>query len=156
MQNSFHVRRRRALAAVVACLSTGAAPSAVAQSAKRPIVQPVPATPEAFMQRAHALADEARRRGDGGYGAVIVKEGRIVGEAGSRVVTHHDPTAHGEIEAIRDACRRLGTTDLSGARMYGNARACPMCESGAYWARLERLLSRAASSDGGAPRLGRC
>jgi tRNA(Arg) A34 adenosine deaminase TadA len=92
-----------------------------------------------FGRRAIELRDEAVRAGDQPYGAVVVKDGKIVGEAPSRVVTGRDPTAHAEMEAIRDAARRLGTRDLSGCELYGSSPACRMCEAAAYWANIARL-----------------
>jgi len=92
-----------------------------------------------FAQRAAELRDEAVRSGDQPYGAVVVKDGKIVGEAPSRVVTAKDPTAHAEMEAIRDAARRLGTRDLSGCELYGSSPACRMCEAAAYWANISRM-----------------
>jgi len=94
--------------------------------------------------------------GDQGYGAVIVKDGRIVAETPSRVVANGDPTAHAEMEAIRQAARRLGTGDLAGAVMYGSARACAMCETAAYWAKVDRLAFGSGATDGGSPRYRRC
>ena len=84
---------------------------------------------------------------------MLVRGGRIVGEGVSAVVTTPDPTAHAEMQAIRDAARRLGTRDLSGCEMYGTARACPMCQAGAYWAGVSRLWYGETIADGGAPRL---
>jgi len=95
----------------------------------------------------------AIERGDQPYGAVVVQGGRIVGEAPSAVVTDNDPTAHAEMQAIRDAARRLRTHDLTGCEMYGSSRACPMCEAGAYWARLAGMYYGASIVDAGAPRL---
>jgi tRNA(Arg) A34 adenosine deaminase TadA len=69
----------------------------------------------------------------------VVKDGKIVGEAPSRVLTNQDPTAHAEMEAIRDAARKLGTRDLSGCELYGSSPACRMCEAAAYWANIARL-----------------
>jgi tRNA(Arg) A34 adenosine deaminase TadA len=92
-----------------------------------------------FIGRANELRDEAVRSGDQPYGAVVVKDGKIVGEAPSRVVTAKDPTAHAEMEAIRDAARRLGTRDLSGCELFGSSPACRMCEAAAYWAGISRL-----------------
>lgn len=117
------------------------------------IIQPVPPTREAFMRRAFEMRRIATERGDQPYGAVIVRGGRIVGEGVSAVVTTPDPTAHAEMQAIRDAARRLRTRDLSGCEMYGTSRACPMCEAGAYWAGVARLWYGEAIADGGAPRL---
>jgi tRNA(Arg) A34 adenosine deaminase TadA len=92
-------------------------------------------------------------RVDQPYGAVIVKSGRIVGEGVSEVVTAGDPTAHAELQAIRDAARPLGTRDLSGCDLYGTSPACPMCEGGAYWARITRMYRGTAITDAGPPRL---
>jgi tRNA(Arg) A34 adenosine deaminase TadA len=106
-----------------------------------------------FMRRAFELRRLAVERGDQPYGAVIVREGRIVGEGVSAVITTPDPTAHAEMQAIRDAARRLKTRDLAGAEMYGTSRACPMCEAAAYWAGISRLWYGESSAGGAAPRL---
>jgi tRNA(Arg) A34 adenosine deaminase TadA len=108
------------------------------------------------MRRAIAMRDAASRAGDQPYGAVIVKDNRIVGEAPSRVVTGTDPTAHAEMEAIRDAARRLGTRDLSGCEIYASTRPCPMCEAASYWAGIARIHHGADAADAGPPRLSRC
>lgn len=105
------------------------------------------------MERAFEMRRRATERGDQPYGAVIVKGGVIVGEGVSAVVTGNDPTAHAEMQAIRDAARRLGTGNLSGCDMYGTSRACPMCEAGAYWARLATMYYGASIADAGAPKL---
>ena len=117
------------------------------------IVQPRVAGPEGLMERAFEMRRRAIERGDQPYGAIVAKGGRIVGEGVSAVVTDRDPTAHAEMQAIRDAARRLGTSDLSGCRMYGTSRACPMCEAGAYWARIAGMYYGASIVDAGAPRL---
>src|SRR5262245_25384226 len=124
-----------------------------AAAAEQPIAQPAEASPRTFPARALALRDAAIAAGDQGYGAVIVRDGRIVGEAPSRVVINRDPTAHAEMEAIRDAARRLGTRDLSGAVMYGSSSACPMCRAAAYWANIAGLYYGAGPTDGGKPGL---
>lgn len=103
--------------------------------------------------RAHALRRLAIERGDQPYGAVVVRGDRIVGLGVSAVVTSGDPTAHAEMQAIRDAARRLGTRDLAGCELYGSARACPMCEAAAYWARIDRLRHGDDATDDGPPRL---
>lgn len=105
------------------------------------------------MERAFELRRRAIERGDQPYGAVVVKDGSIVGEGVSAVVTDRDPTAHAEMQAIRDAARRLGTGDLSGCVMYGTSKACPMCEAAAYWARISRMYYGASVADAGPPRL---
>lgn len=91
--------------------------------------------------------------GDQPYDAVVVKHGRVVGEGVSALITAGDPTAHAEMQAIRDAARRRGTRDLSGCELDGSSRACPMCEAGAYWAGIARLFHGSPPADGGAPRL---
>ena len=103
------------------------------------------------MQRARALRDQAVRSGDQPYGAVILRGEQIVGEAPSRVVTAGDPTAHAEMEAIRDAARRLRSRDLSGCVLVSTSRPCRMCEAAAGWARIERMVHGDALTDAGAP-----
>lgn len=120
------------------------------------LVQPAVPGRDAFLDRAHALRDAAVQAGDQPYGALVVSDGRIVGEARSRVVTVGDPTAHAELEAVRDACRRLGTRNLAGCELYSSARPCPMCEAAAYWAGIGRMIHGRPGVDAGAPRLARC
>lgn len=144
-------RRMLPLAAVGGLVS-----SARLARAQTPIPQPASPGPRAFMDRAFELAQQAGAAGDGSFGAVIVRGERIVGEAPSRVRTSIDPTAHAEIEAIRDAARRLGTADLSGCTMYGSFRPCPMCETAAMWARIDRFHFGRDVADGGAPRSRNC
>jgi tRNA(Arg) A34 adenosine deaminase TadA len=103
------------------------------------------------MQRARDLRDQAMRDGDQPYGAVVLREDRIVGEAPSRVVTAADPTAHAEMEAIRDAARRLGKRDLSGCVLVSTSRPCRMCEAAAAWAHITRMVHGDALIDAGAP-----
>jgi tRNA(Arg) A34 adenosine deaminase TadA len=86
-------------------------------------------------------------RTGGPFGAVIVMNQKVVATAGNRVLSDHDPTAHAEISAIRAACRRLGTHDLSGAVLYTSCECCPMCYSAAYWARISRVFYAAALTD---------
>jgi tRNA(Arg) A34 adenosine deaminase TadA len=75
----------------------------------------------------------------GPFGAVIVKNGRIIGRGWNRVTSKNDPTAHAEVEAIRNACRNLGTFDLSGAEIYTSCEPCPMCLAAIYWAHLDHI-----------------
>lgn len=105
------------------------------------------------MQRAFEMRRIAVERGDQAYGAVIVRGGSVVGEGVSAVITIPDPTAHAEMQAIRDAARHLNTRDLSGCELYGTSRACPMCEAGAYWAGVARMWYGEGIVDAGAPRL---
>lgn len=103
------------------------------------------------MQRARALRDEAVRSGDQAYGAVVLRGEQIVGEGPSRVVTAGDPTAHAEMEAIRDAARRLRSRDLSGCVLVSTSRPCRMCEAAAGWARIERMVHGDGLADAGRP-----
>lgn len=103
------------------------------------------------MQRARVLRDQAARSGDQAFGAVVLRGDDIVGEAPSRVVTAGDPTAHAEMEAIRDAARRLGSRDLSGCVLVSTSRPCRMCEAAAGWARISRMVHGDALTDAGAP-----
>ena len=92
------------------------------------------------MRRALALARMRMEAGAGGpFGAVIVKDGRIIAEGWNQVTSANDPTAHAEIMAIRNACAALGTFQLSGCRIYASCEPCPMCLGAIYWARLERI-----------------
>jgi tRNA(Arg) A34 adenosine deaminase TadA len=109
-----------------------------------------------FMARAMEMRQLAVARGDQPFGAVIVRDGQIVGEGASAVLTAPDPTAHGEVQAIRDAARRLGTAQLTGCDLYTTFRPCPMCEAAAYWAGIARIFHGDAITDAGAPRAGRC
>lgn len=114
------------------------------------------ASNKSAMEAAERMRELALQQGDRGYGAAVVKDGRVVAAAPSRVITNGDPTAHAETEAIRDAARALGTRDLSGCTLYSTSRACPMCEAAAYWANIDGMRYGADSADAGAPQLGRC
>lgn len=101
------------------------------------------------------MRDLAVTQGDRGYGAIVVHVAskKIVAQTPSRVVTNGDPSAHAEMEAIRDAARHLGLRDLSGHAMYSSSRPCPMCEAAAYWANLDALYFGRSATSGGAPKL---
>ncbi len=93
-----------------------------------------------FMRRAIELARQGMRAGAGGpFGAVVVKDGEIVGEGWNRVVATNDPTAHGEITAIRDACARVGHFSLEGCEIHTTGEPCPMCLGAIHWARIGRI-----------------
>ena len=93
-----------------------------------------------WMRRAIELAVENVRAAKGGpFGAVIVREGRILAEGTNLVTSNNDPTAHAEIVAIRAACRALGRFHLTGCEIYTSCEPCPMCLSAIYWARLEKI-----------------
>jgi guanine deaminase len=94
-----------------------------------------------FMREAIRLSIQMMRRDQGGpFGAVVVRKKRIVGRGSNRVTSSNDPTAHAEIVAIRDACRRLGTFRLDDCELYTSCEPCPMCLSAIYWARLRRVF----------------
>jgi guanine deaminase len=96
---------------------------------------------EDFMRRAITLARQNMEAGVGGpVGAVVVRDGQILGEGVNRVIPTNDPTAHAEIVAIRDACSRLGTYTLQGCTMYTSAESCPMCLGAILWARIDGVV----------------
>ena len=92
-----------------------------------------------FMQRAIELSIESINSGGGPFGSVIVKDDKIISEGMNRVTVNNDPTAHGEITAIRQACKKLGTFDLSGYELYSNCEPCPMCLSAIYWSHIDKV-----------------
>lgn len=93
-----------------------------------------------FMERAISLSREHMSLGHGGpFGAVIVKEGKIVAEGWNTVATSNDPTAHAEVEAIRKACQALNNFDLSNCEIYTSCEPCPMCLAAIYWARISKI-----------------
>jgi guanine deaminase len=101
-----------------------------------------------FMARAIELSIENVRAGRGGpFAAVIVKGGEIIAEGGNAVTSANDPTAHAEIMAIREACRKLGTFELEDCEMYATCEPCPMCLGAIYWARVARVYFAAVSAD---------
>ena len=96
---------------------------------------------EKFMQYAIELGRKGMQAGNGGpFGAIVVKNGKIIGEGWNRVLSSNDPTAHGEIVAIRDACKKTQSYNLSGCELYTSGEPCPMCLSAIYWARLDRIF----------------
>ncbi|MBL8405549.1 MAG: nucleoside deaminase [Dechloromonas sp.] len=96
---------------------------------------------DVFLTRAIELARLGSEAGEGGpFGAVIVRDGRIIAESWNRVVASHDPTAHAEISAIRSACAQLGNFHLTGCTLYASSEPCPMCLAATYWARIGRVV----------------
>jgi tRNA(Arg) A34 adenosine deaminase TadA len=92
------------------------------------------------MREAIRISLQKMRQNEGGpFGAVVVKGNRIIGRGWNRVTSANDPTAHAEVMAIRDACRRLKTFSLEGCEIYTSCEPCPMCLSAIYWARLSRV-----------------
>jgi tRNA(Arg) A34 adenosine deaminase TadA len=101
-----------------------------------------------LMREAIALSQESVRSGKGGpFGAVIVKEGKIIALAHNQVTSTNDPTAHAEIVAIREACRSLQTFHLKGCELYTSCEPCPMCLGAIYWARLEKVYYANTKAD---------
>lgn len=93
-----------------------------------------------FMDIALQEAYEGISQGHGGpFGSVVVKQGEIVGRGHNRVLVNADPTCHGEMEAIRDACKNLGTYDLSDCELYTTAEPCPMCLGAIMWAKIKKV-----------------
>jgi len=106
---------------------------------------------EEFMRRAIALAMENVRSGAGGpFAAVIVKDGRVVADGVNRVTATNDPTAHAEVVAIREACRKLGDFQLAGCDLYTTCEPCPMCLGAIYWARPARVFYACVAADAAA------
>lgn len=96
---------------------------------------------ETFLRQAIELSRRNMVGQAGGpFGAVVVKDGQVIGQGWNRVTETHDPTAHAEVSAIRDACARLGTHALEGAVLYTSCEPCPMCLATAYWARVARIV----------------
>ena len=103
---------------------------------------------ERFMRAAIAEARRGVRRGDGGpFGAVIVRNGTIVGRGHNRVVGTKDPTAHAEITALRQASRRLGRFHLADCEIFTTCEPCPMCRAALSWARIRRCTAGCTSGD---------
>jgi guanine deaminase len=105
----------------------------------------------AFMQEAIRQATENVRAGRGGpFAAVVVKEGRIIAAGSNSVTSTNDPTAHAEVNAIREACRLLGAFQLTGCEIYTSCEPCPMCLGAIYWARPDRVYYAATAADAAA------
>jgi guanine deaminase len=103
---------------------------------------------EHWMREAFELARAGMADGRGGpFGAVIVRGGAMIGRGANRVVRDADPTAHAEVNAIREACRALGTHDLSGASIYTTCEPCPMCLAAIYWARIDEIYFAGSNED---------
>ena len=93
-----------------------------------------------FMHRAIELSIESAKSKGGPFGSVIVKNNKIIAEGSNKVTMNNDPTAHGEIVAIRNACQKLNTFDLSGCDLYSSCEPCPMCLSAIYWSRIKNVF----------------
>jgi len=92
-----------------------------------------------FMARAIELSIESVNTGGGPFGSVIVKDEKVIAEGSNKVTSTNDPTAHGEIVAIRKACKSLNNFNLSGCELYSTCEPCPMCLSAIYWAHIDKV-----------------
>lgn len=93
-----------------------------------------------LIRRAIELSHEATRHEGGPFGAVVALDGEIIGEGMNGVIPGHDPTAHAEIVAIRNACIKMHTHDLTGAVIFASCEPCPMCLGAIWWARISRIV----------------
>ena len=106
---------------------------------------------ENFMREAIALSVLGMTNNEGGpFGAVVVKEGKIVGRGNNKVTSTNDPTAHAEVVAIRDACKNLNSFQLDGCVLYTSCEPCPMCLGAIYWARPDRIVFACTKNDAAA------
>tara|TARA_B100001013_G_scaffold310764_1_gene215682 strand:+ start:529 stop:999 length:471 start_codon:yes stop_codon:yes gene_type:complete len=93
-----------------------------------------------FMLKAIELSIKSAETIGGPFGCVIVKENKIISEGSNKVTSTNDPTAHGEIVAIREACLKLNTFNLSGCELYSTCEPCPMCLSAIYWSHIDKIF----------------
>ncbi len=107
----------------------------------------MPPSDNDFLERAVALALANVEAGGGPFGAVIVRDGRVIAEGVNRVTQVNDPTAHAEIVAIREACRALNRFQLDNCAIYASCEPCPMCLGAIYWARLDAVYFAATRED---------
>lgn len=104
-----------------------------------------------FMREAIQLSIDSMRAGNGGpFGAVVVKDGKVIAKGFNRVTSTNDPTAHAEVVAIREACKVLGTFQLAGCEIYTSCEPCPMCLGAIYWARPDKMYFANTKSDAAA------
>lgn len=103
-----------------------------------------------FIQQAIQLATQSVTQNGGPFGAIIVKDGNIIGRGHNQVTLINDPTAHAEVMAIRDACTHIADFNLTDCILYASCEPCPMCMSSIYWARISRVVYAASSTDAAA------
>lgn len=97
-------------------------------------------THQKFLKKAISLAEKNMQSGKGGpFGAVIIKEGKVIATGYNQVLSSNDPTRHAEVDVIRKACKKLGTFELAGCVLYSSCEPCPMCLGATYWAHLDAL-----------------
>jgi len=105
-------------------------------------------TQDSFMREAIRLSFETMRNNTGGpFGAIVVKDGKIIARGFNKVVSTNDPTAHAEVVAIREACKALNDFQLSGCEIYTSCEPCPMCMSAIYWARPDKVYYANSKAD---------
>ena len=103
---------------------------------------------EKFLLESIKIANEnLHKNGGGPFGAIVVKNGKIIGKGANTVTSSNDPTAHAEINAIRDACKNLGSFQLEDCEIYSSCEPCPMCLGAIYWARPKKLVFSASRLD---------
>jgi guanine deaminase len=104
---------------------------------------------EGFMRRAIELSERAgiKEKSGGVFGAVIVKDGKIIAEGYNQVAKNNDPTWHAEMQAIREACKKVGSPHLDDCTLYTSSEPCPMCLATAYWAHIDRIFYGARVED---------
>lgn len=103
---------------------------------------------EKFMRTAIRLSNQNVKKALGGpFGAVIVKDGKIIAKSANKVALTQDPTAHAEVSAIRMACKKIGSFDLSGCVLYASCEPCPMCLGAIYWARIDKIYYANTKAD---------
>jgi len=117
------------------------------------IDQPHTSDDMAFIQRAFKMRQLALSYGDQGYGAIVVMDGKIIGQSWSRVALDYDPTGHAEMSAIRDAARRQQVQHLGGSVLYSSSRPCAMCQAAANWSGVQQMVYGRNATKGGAPKL---
>ena len=101
-----------------------------------------------YMQKAIELGRTSMEHKNGGpFGAIVVKDGEIIGEGMNSVTNDNDPTAHAEVMAIRNACKKVGSYSLEGATLYTSCEPCPMCLGAIYWSRISRIVFAATRED---------
>lgn len=151
------VARRWLLAASgigLLCLSSGLFTPVLADPrAAQTIIQPATPSDKAFIARAFKMRRLAIAYGDQAFGAVIVRDGIIIGQSWSRVILDHDHTAHAEMSTIRDTARSVTGGDLRGAVIYSTSRPCSMCEEAACRAGISKMIHGRKARNAGAPRL---
>ncbi len=102
---------------------------------------------EDYMRLAIDASIKSIKNGGGPFGATVVKDGEVIAVSANSVTNDLDPTAHAEVNAIRLACKKLGTFDLSGCEIYASCEPCPMCLAAIYWARIDKLYYANTKSD---------